>query len=141
MDLPVLSGLNAAKNRDSLPPCILGQCDQMWQDLGEKISVRQKKFIYSSQWYPALPGAFPTPTKNSKPTVKPQPSAKPEPAATSKHGQTTHGLGCMDPRTTFLGPLTREVGVPRPNQGSNPPWVGLHLPAKFIPKWPRDHGC
>ena len=37
----------------------------MGQDLGEKIQLDEKKLIYNSQWYPALPGAFSTPTTNS----------------------------------------------------------------------------
>ena len=63
------------------------------------------------QGCPASPGAFSRPAINSKPHIKSQPAtklqptAKSKPTATSKLGQTSHGLGFMDPGAPFLVPL------------------------------------
>ena len=99
-------------------------------------------------WYSSLSLLAEVPDTKSQPAAKPQPVAKPQPAAklqptanskptaTSKPRQTTHGLGCMDPRTTFLWPPDPVgVGVPSLNKQNNLPWVGLHLPTEL----PSDH--
>ena len=95
-----------------------------------------------------MPCAFSTPATKSQPTSKPQPNAKHQPAAkpqpaekskptaTSKPQQTTHGLGCLDPKTTFFSPMTLGVRVPSLNIQNNLPWVGPHVLAEFQHRQP-----
>ena len=58
-----------------------------------------------------------------------------------KFSQEKHRSDCTGPRTLFLGsPDTWDKGS-QLQRKHWPSWVVPDLPAKFQPRWPRDHAC